>query len=293
MKKKYSLFLFFISFSTLIFGQGISNYTGKKILINSDNKNYTFCKTQTEKGKEIYILNCRYKLKKDYRSLIGDDADFMFTFYIIPKNNNFKLEKIKGSSEFISDRSPELQKIKEDLLLSSIYSSVFAFTPVIKVGDNYYKFNNCYIEGQAFSLQEDIQYFPKFGAGSNKFELNLLAKPYSPTAIDSLRKLISKDNSGLKPFGAWVEDFYDKWFLEKIDRKENTLDYWIDLKNISGDGYSFGRITKEITYKIGVGIINLKIIPQRPFFSDDYIDDGYSPVKFNFQEFVDLDTFMK
>lgn len=293
MIKKYSLCLFFLFFSTLLFSQGLSNYTKNLFLVNSDNKNFTFCKTQTEKGKEIYVLNCRYKLKNDYRSLIGDDADFMFTFYIIPKNNNFKLEKIKGSSEFISDRSPELLKIKEGLLLSSTYSSVFAFAPVIKVGDNYYKFNNSYVEGQAFSLQENQQYFPKFGAGSNKFELNLLAKPYSPTAIDSLRKIISRDSSGLKPFGAWVEDFYDKWFISSIDRSKRTLNCWIDLKNISNEGYAFGRFAKEITYKINVGVVDFKVFPVRPIFSEDYFGDDYLPVEFKFKEFVDLHTIIR
>ncbi len=280
--------LFFSSFS--LFAQA-NNNTETDIAINLDSSIYTLCKTRAEKGKEIYVLNSRYKFNKNYRSLVGDDADFMFTFYIFPENNKLEIKEIQKPVKNIINNSTELLK-KSKQLFSSDYSSPLVFNLLIKSGNKYYKFINCKIESQAFYIQEDPQFFPKFGAGSNRFELNLLSKPYTSKSIDSLRKVISIDSTALRRFPTWAEDFYDKWYIKSINRKENSLNYWIDLKNISAEGYSFGRVAEEITYKMKVGITSFKIRPTYRMFTDEYIDDRYSIIEFKFVEIVDLKSIL-
>ena len=103
-----------------------------------------------------------------------------------------------------------------------------------------------------------------------------------------MRKVITKDTTSFREFSTYVEDFYDKWYINKIDKQEKSFDFWIDPKFISSGGYSFGRVAKEIRYKVNVGITDFKITPERSLFSDEYFDDKYTPIQFNFKEFIDL-----
>lgn len=238
-------------------------------------------------GKEIYTLNVRYKLNKTKRSSINENSDFMFTFYIIP-NKKMTLKEVSLPEEINSN----ISSIKAELLQAGYDDYFFHFKPIFKINNKYYLFENCIIVGQAFDLQEDSQYFPKYGAGSNRFELNLLAKPYSSSKIDSLRKVISKDFTSMIPFGTFIEDFYDKWFISKIDRQNKVIDFWINLKPIHDSEYSFGRITTGLKYKIGEGIIGFTIIPNYNVFNGFFKDSPY-PVEFNFKESVDLAKFIQ
>lgn len=293
LKYKILCFLSFIGAGTL-FAQKEYNYEDKYVIINSDSVGNTFCKTRTQKGKEIYVLNSRYKIKKEQRSWLGSDSDFMFTFYIIPNRNELKLEEIKDSTTITSYRVKNLINLSANLS-SAPYMDLFEFIPILKIDKRYFKFANCTIKGQAFSILENSQYFPKYGATSNKYELNLLSKPYSKPQIDSLRKIIIKDTTAMVDFAVGVEDFYDKWFINKIDKQNKIFDFWIELKPFSVElespsstAYTFGRPNRGITYKVNIGVIGFKMIPTSPEFSKDYIDDSYSSVDFKFVDFIDL-----
>jgi len=292
MLKYLFLFIFIVLNSEISFAQKDYNYADKYLIVDVDNLEsnsigYNFCKTRTLKGKEIYVLNSRYKVRKNQRSWVGSDSDFMFTFYVIPKNDKIQLEEIKNIDTILTNRVKDFVSLSESLSRAG-YSDLFTFSPIVKIKSKYFKFVNCSVQGQAFNILEDPQYFPKYGAGSNKYELNLLAKPYNRAQIDSLRILTVKDSTAMIPFFADVEDFYDKWYINKIDKKSQTIDFWIQLKRISTGLYSFGRVTTAIVYKVNKGVIGFKIKPDKPEFSEDYLDSAYSPVEFNFVEFVDL-----
>ncbi|KQN34543.1 hypothetical protein ASE92_13185 [Pedobacter sp. Leaf41] len=252
-------------------------YSGCNAIIASDNS-----------GREIYALNVRFKLNQIKRSRINDNADFMFTFYIIPQKKIVLKEVL--STDALKKITINMDEIKEKLL-SSGYYDFFDFQPIIKSKDKYYTFEKCKIVGQAFDLQEDLKYFPEYGGKSYKFKLNLLSKPYTKENIDSLRRVIMKDSTALKPFDTWIDDFYDKWFISNIDDKNKTVDFWIDLKPIHDAEYSFGRITTEIKYKIGLGITDFKIIPHYSI-SEVFFKDDFYPVPFHYKKSFNLQTLL-
>jgi len=295
LKYRLSIALIILS-SNLLLAQKEYNYKDKYVIIDIDSLHkgaigVNFCKTRAQKGKEIYVLNSRYKIRDNQRSWISSDSDFMFTFYVIPKNNKIQLEEIENTDTILTNRVKDFVSLSESLSRAD-YSDLFTFLPIVKIKSKYFKFVNCSVQGQAFNILEDPQYFPKYGAGSNKYELNLLAKPYNRAQIDSLRLLTVKDSTAMIPFFADVEDFYDKWYINKIDKKSQIIDFWIQLKRISTGLYSFGRVTTAIVYKVNTGVIGFKIMPDRPEFSEEYLDSAYSPVKFSFVEFVDLKEFL-
>ncbi|RZL68496.1 MAG: hypothetical protein EOO93_03705, partial [Pedobacter sp.] len=170
-----------------------------------DSNKENFFRAKSDIGKEIYVLNYRLKLAKDYHSRIGDNADMMFTFYIAP-DSKLELRKIKTDNQVFKNKIVNLVDAKNKFEDEN-YVDNFNFKPILKIKTDYYSFNNATVLGQGFLIEADPQYFPKFGAKSSKFKLNLLSKPYSAKTIDSLRKVISKDSTSLKPYGAWVDDF--------------------------------------------------------------------------------------
>jgi len=290
---KYSfLFIFIVLNSEISFAQKDYNYADKYLIVDVDNLEsnsigYNFCKTRALKGKEIYVLNSRYKTKKNQLTWLRADADFMVTFYIIPNRNKLVLEEIKDISVIIKNQAKEFNNLSNNLL-NVDYSDGFELSLILKFNSRYFKFVNCKVYGQAFNLIENSQYFPKYGAGSNRYELNFMARPYSRNEIDSLRTIIRKDSISYRSFAVNIEDFYDKWFINSFDRQNNTFDFWIQLKNLNTAMYSFGRITTSIKYKVNTGVIGFKMIPYVPIFTDDYIDDASSAVEFKFVEFLDL-----
>ena len=89
--------------------------------------------------------------------------------------------------------------------------------------------------------------------------------------------------------GAGVLDFYDKWYISKIDKKNQTIDFWAKFQRISDGGNFFGKVTRAITYKINAGVTDFCISPFKPDFSEKDTEGNYSiPIKFNFVEYVDL-----
>lgn len=60
------------------------------------------------------------------------------------------------------------------------------------------------------------------------------------------------------------------------------------MKQVHDLDFTFGRVTSEIKYKIGVGITEFSIIPFESEFSKRYLGDLKKPVKFYFKEFVDV-----
>lgn len=248
---------------------------------------HTFIHTKAAKGMDIYILNVRYNIKKStQRSWIKSDADFMFSFYIIPEQK-LRLEAV-DSNLILLNSVHSLDELKDIILKIGEQGHDFEFSPIVKIGNIFYRFSKAAVPCQAFDLKEESQYFPKYGAESNICELNFLAKPYSKKTIDSLRKVITKDSTSYMPFYTYWADFYDKWFIKKIDRQENSFDFWVDPKFISSEGYGFGRVAKEIRFKINIGITDFKITPQRPLFPEEYFDRYYTPIEFNFKEFMDI-----
>ncbi len=268
------------------FAQNIYNSIKEVVVINIDSNSRSFFSAKSNNGKEIYVLNYRLKLDKEYHSRIGDDADMMFTFYIAPKNK-LQLKMITNPDEVFKNKIVNPVDA-ENKFTDGDYIDNFDFEPILKIKTNYYAFSNATILGQGFLIEEDPQYFPKFGAKSSKFKINLLSKPYSSKAIDSLRQIISKDSSAFKPFGTWVDDFYDKWLIKSINRNNKEIDFWISLKPVHDMDFTFGRVTSEIKYKIGVGVTEFSIIPFESEFSKDYFGDVKNPVKFYFKEFINL-----
>lgn len=249
----------------------------------------TFCRTRALSGKEIYVLNSRYKVRKNQRSWVGSDSDFMFTLYIIPRNNKLQLEEVQNADTIISNQVEDLVNLSKNMSRAG-YDDGYDFLPIIKINNKYFKFINCSVQGQAFNILEDFQYFPKYGDSFNRYELNLLSKPYSRSQIDSISLLSVRDSTAIIPFmGAGILDFYDKWYISKIDKKNQTIDFWAKFQRIPDGGNFFGKITSAITYKINVGITDFYISPFRPDFSEKDTEGNYSiPIKFNFVEFVDL-----
>lgn len=294
---KYIFLLIILINTSSLFAQSKNGEEYVIVDVDSVVGKYVGCNTvltTDSKRKEIYILNVRYKLNQNKRSRINDNADFMFTFYIIP-NKKIILKEVLRPDEIKKRLVVNIDEIRTRLL-SAGYDDFFDFKPIIKTNNKYYVFENCIIVAQAFDLQEDSQYFPQYGEKSYKYKLNLLSKPYTRESIDSSRKIIMKDSTALRPFDIWIDDFYDKWFISKIDRKNKTVDFWIDLKPIHDAEYSFGRTTTEIKYKIGIGITDFTLIPSysifNGYFEDSLKDDGYF-VKFNFKEFIDMKTLVK
>lgn len=290
---KYSfLCIFIVLSSNSLLAQKEYNYNDKYVVIDIDSltqgaMGYNFCKTRELKGKEIYVLNSKYKTKTNQRSWLGADADFIFTFYIIPNHNKLILKEIKDVSVIVRNQVYDFNHLSTSLL-NAPYSGGFGFSLILKSNNKYFSFSDCEVFGQAFNLLEDSQYFPKYGALSNRYELNFMAKPYSRNEIDSLRKIILKDTTAYREFAVNIEDFYDKWFINNFDRQSNTFDFWIQLKNLNTAMYSFGRITNSIKYKVNTGVIGFKMIPYMPIFTEDYLDDNNPYVEFKFVEFVDL-----
>jgi len=294
MKTIIYLFLIIVLSSPVSYGQ-LRDSKRQYVIINADHNSgqfidYKFVNVIDAVGREAYVLNARFKIDKLKRSAISDDSDFMFTFYIIP-NKKLLLKEFADSSKIKNALTISISKIRLSLI-SAGTDDYFDFRPLIKANNKFYSLEHCIVVGQAFALQEDEQYFPEYGEKSSKFQLNLLSKPYSRESIDAYRKIIFKDSTALKPFSVWVEDFYDKWFISKIDRKNKTIDFWMDLKPIHDSGYSFGRITTEIKYKIGFGVTDFTIIPYYELLGE-YLKGSNFPVPFTFKEVIDIKKFIK
>jgi len=291
---RYLLLLLIVLYNFSAFGQQEAPSSQYVIIdtdeISGDFVGYNFAKGKDSLNREAYVLNARYKLNKKNGSQVSEDADFMFTFYVFP-SNKIKLKEFTDSIKIKSALTMKLGEIRSKLLLAGT-DDYFDFKPLIKADNKFYSLEHCIVVGQAFALQEDEQYFPEYGEKSSKFQLNLLSKPYSRESIDAYRKIIFKDSTALKPFSVWVEDFYDKWFISKIDRKNKTIDFWMDLKPIHDSGYSFGRITTEIKYKVGFGVTDFTIIPYYELLGE-YLKGSNFPVPFTFKEVIDIKKFIK
>ncbi|WP_421941057.1 hypothetical protein [Pedobacter sp.] len=248
-------------------------------------------KTVSKDGHTAYVFNLRYKLDDHYKSLAGDNADFMFTFYFLP-NKKIALTEIENTNDIYKGQVNDISEVKAELINSSA-EGTFYFEPIIKIQHKYFRFSKCLIFGQAFIIQEKPQYFPLYEKSSHRFEINTLAKPYTERAIDSLRKTIYRDTTSLLNPGNFIEDFYDQWFISKIDRPNKSINFWIRLKTIRDTGITFGRITSEVIYKIGLGITDFKLIPSRPELPETYIDKHYSPIQFSFKEIMTLNHLLK
>ncbi|GGE60567.1 hypothetical protein EV200_103640 [Pedobacter psychrotolerans] len=288
MRTSIILILFQLIIPIYLYSQ--TSNSVKYVIVNVDSSKNGFIKVKSLTDKEAYILNVRYKLTQSHQSKIGDDADFMFTFYVIP-GKKILLKQIYDTSLIVKNQISNIEAFQTSLLKKE--TNTLVVTPIILKNNKYYELIGSEIFGQAFSIKEDPQYFPVFGSLSRKFEINTLSKPYTVKAIDSLRKIILQDSTALKPFGVWIEDFYDKWFIKKIDKEQMVIDFWINLKLIHDRGFSFGRVTSEIRYKIGVGVTDFKIIPFKLDSMKSYFDDFETPVQFNFVEVLNLSGLIK
>ncbi|WP_421941058.1 hypothetical protein [Pedobacter sp.] len=292
---RYLLLLLIVLYNFSAFGQQEAPSSQYVIIdtdeISGDFVGYNFAKGKDSLNREAYVLNARYKLNKKNGSRVSEDADFIFTFYIFPTKRTL-LKEVSDINQLNRISTSDARSVRISLLAAK-FDEYLYFKPLIKTHNKYYTFENCVVVGQAFSLQEDEQYFPEYGAGSSRFQLNLLYKPYSRENINAFRKVINKDSTALQRFTlGWVMDFYDKWFISKVDRQNKTIDFWIDLKVIHDSGYSFGRITTEIKYKIGFGVTDFTIIPYYELLGE-YLKGSNFPVPFTFKEVIDIKKFIK
>ncbi len=270
------------------FAQSEYDDKNKYVLLNLDDTKsnvvgYTFFKTSDDKGNTAYILNIRYITDNSRRKYKGEDADFIFTFYVFPGNNKLAFFKVKDTNTVVNYRLKDISNLEKKLLDDNSY---YEFEPVIKINNMYLQFAHNEVFGQAFSLLAEHKYFPQYTRFSNKFQLNLFDKPYTKKYMDSIRKETINDTTTLAPFDLFLD--YDKWYMSKIYKQKGIINYWINLKPIEPNGYSFGRITSEITYKINTGITDFAIFPSVNDLPKEYFNKEEGLIRFNFQQVVDL-----
>lgn len=273
-----------------VFAQSEHNDKNRYVILNLDDTKsnflgHTFCKTIDAKGKIVYILNIRYKTDNFRRKYNLEDADFIFTFYIFPGNNKLAFFKVKDTSTIVNYKLKNISGL-EKYLLEDRNNSYYEFEPVIKINNMYLQFAHNEVFGQAFSLIADHNYFPQYTRFQNKFQLNLFDKPYTKKYMDSIRKETISDTTTLAPFDLFLD--YDKWYMSKVDKQKGIINYWINLSPIEPNGYSFGRITSEITYKVNTGVTDFAIFPSVNDLPKEYFNKEGGLIRFNFQQALDL-----
>ncbi|WP_025143260.1 hypothetical protein [Pedobacter jeongneungensis] len=298
MKTNQARFLLLFCILNLIFislsAQSEYDDKNKYVILNlddtkSDVLGYTFFKTSDSKGKTAYILNIRYKTDDIRRKYNGEKADFIFTFYIFPGKDKLAFFKVNDTNTIVNYKLKDINEL-EKYLLDDRNNRYYEFEPVIKINNMYLQFAHNEVFGQAFSLIADHKYFPQYTRFSNKFQLNLFDKPYTEKYMDSIRKETINDTTTLAPFDLFLD--YDKWYISKIYKQKGIINYWTNLKPIEPNGYSFGRITSEITYKINTGITDFVIYPSTYDLSKEYFSKEEDVVRFNFQQAMDLKKYI-
>lgn len=294
MNLKHPFFLILmilISIRTFGFQSNGNKYLIIKTAI-SDSKyqvGYDIAKAQDSLNKDAYILNIRYRLS-NLQSSIGSDADFIFVFYIFPKAGGLKLVELPQSDSILNQKVDDISAVKN--LLVNINGSIdeFNFTPLISHLGKLYRFADADIFGQAFNLKESIQYFPEYKPlVSNRYELNMLHKPYTKTDIAVLQKKMKTDTSGLRHFD--YDGFDGKWNIKSINKSEKTIDFWIRLIPVATGTYSFGRFADEIKFKLNTGVVGFKVEPLRPIFDEQHLVKYHGKsVSFVFKKFIDLES---
>jgi hypothetical protein len=289
-KIKIILFCFFSIMHINVFAQSKYDDRNKYVILDLDHVQsnvvgHTFCKTNDGRGKIVYILNIRYKTDNIRRKYKEENADFIFTFYVFPGNNKLAFFKLKDTTAVVNYKLKDINAL-EKYLLDDKNNRYFEFEPVIKINNMYLQFAYNEVFGQAFSLLADHKYFPQYSRFSNKFQLNLFDKPYTKKYMDSVRKEAIKDTTTLAPFDLFLD--YDKWYTSKVDKQNGIINYWTNLSHIEPNGYSFGRITSEITYKVNTGITDFTIFPSVNDLSKEYFNKEEGSIRFNFQEVLDL-----
>jgi len=287
MRLRYIFFLLMLSNLKLLAQEDVSQ---KCIAISLDTPRinnvvgYSFCKTQDKFNKVIYVLTIRYNLQKLGLSKIGSDADFMFVFYVVPKDNNIKLKKIDNYKTALNSVEKNLIDVKNKLIQAGSIDS-FDYKPILAQNGHFFEFVDADVYGQAFNLKEELQYFPEYKVlGSNRYELNLLKKPYKEDDIESLQAKALNDTSGFFRFD--YDGFDGKWNIKSINKVEKSVVFWINLVRVATGYYSFGRFATEIKFKINTGITDFKVVSLSPLFGKKY--NNNSLVQFNFKEFIDL-----
>lgn len=297
MKLRYLFLIVFIfnSFRLL----GFQNEQDEKYLVVimdstglGNQVGYNLCKTQDSLKKEAYILNVRYKLKKNLKSSIGSDADFLFVFYIFPKYKNLKFDILNKSDSILNQTVKNFSNIRDTLLKTGSVDH-FNFKPLVSSNGKLYEFKDAEIFAQAFNLKEDPQYFPEYKPlSSNRYELNLLSKPYSEYDVELLKRKIIKDTSSLTHFD--YGGFDGKWNVKMINKAEKKIDFWINMVRVATGAYSFGRFANEIRFKVNVGVTDFKLEPLMPIFDEKYMTKYQDQrIAFNFKEFIDIKTVLQ
>lgn len=291
MKLGYIIFLLIMLSTFQLLAQ--NDNSQKYILVSLDSSKikslvgYSFCKTQDKFNKQIYVFSIRYNLQRITKSKIDSDADFMFVFYIIPKGNKVKLTKISNIDTILNNAVKDIVNVKNELLQAGSIDD-FNFKPVLSHKGQLFGFVNADIFGQAFNLKEEVQYFPEYKPlSSNRYELNLLKKPYIEEDIKSLQKKVISDTSGFFHFD--YDRFDGKWNIKAVNKVEKSIVFWINLVRVATGTYSFGRFATEVRFKINIGITDFKVIRLFPFFDEKYNREP-ELVQFNFKQFVDLKT---
>jgi hypothetical protein len=290
-RKIKPLFFYILSLTCInLFAQSEYVDKSKYVILNLDNAQsnvvgYTFLKTTNGNGIIAYVLNIKYKTDNIRRKYKRENADFIFTFYIFPGNNKLAFFKIKDTNAVVNYKLKNISEL-EKYLLDDKNNRYYEFEPIIKINNMYLQFAHNEVFGQAFSLIADHKYFPQYTRLPNKFQLNLSDKPYTKKYMDSIRKETIADTTTLVPFDLFLD--YDKWYINKIDKQKGIINYWTNLSPREPNGYSFGRITSEITYKINTGITDFAIYPSTYDLPKEYFNKEGGPVRFNFQQAVDL-----
>lgn len=246
---------------------------------------YNLLQTQDTFKKNAYILNVSYKVN-GIKSSIGADANFIFVFYVFPKAKDLKLVEVSKSDSITE--AGDISNIRNILIHTSGSIDDFNFIPLIRYQNKLYKFKEADIFGQAFNLKEKAQYFPDYAPlMSNRYELNLLGKPYTEQDIEAIQNKMKTDTSGMKHFE--YDGFDGKWNIKAINKSEKTFDFWIRLIRVATGSYSFGRFANEIKFKLNVGVIGFKVEPLKPLFDEPHAEKyrGKS-VPFAFKNFVDI-----
>ena len=282
--------------STQLFGA--AKDTGKRYLIvetdtlvQKSQVGYNLSLTQDSLGKQIYILNVRYKLNKAAKSNIGSDADLLLVFYLFPVGAQLELVEVTNSDPILDSLIQDVEAVK-NLIHNTDNIDHFDFIPLIRHNGKLYKFGTTDIIGDGFRLPENIQYFPEYNfLGSNRHELNLLKKPYTEGEIAILQNRMVSDTSGLGPF--FTNGLDGKWNIKAINKSDKTIDFWIHLIRVSTGDYSYGRFAEEIRFKINRGITDFKVQPLTPLFDEKHmLKYQYRKVSFNFKNSVELKSLL-